>query len=197
MNKNVNIKKDCIKYHGDKNFLEHMINHHRVAIDMSQIVMKTTKSPQIMFLARNIEYLQKYDIWIMKQYVKYNAPNVSGTHSYKKHKKLNPIPSFSCYYPEMSSDKYAKCMKMMFSPLSKKQISEMKISDLYFLKHMIPHHQLAVGMSKEILQNSNNPFMLEFANQIIKAQQYEIWYMKTLIKYIYNNNLYHYKSTFI
>ena len=39
---------------------------------------------------------------------------------------------------------------------------------------MIPHHQVAVDMSKKILKTSNNDFIIELAYKIIHNQQLEI-----------------------
>ena len=39
---------------------------------------------------------------------------------------------------------------------------------------MIPHHQVAVDMSKKILKTTNNDFIIDLANKIIHNQQLEI-----------------------
>ena len=51
---------------------------------------------------------------------------------------------------------------------------------------MVPHHQLAVNMSKRLLKHTDNPHMMEFANQIIKNQQYEIWKMNSTLEKLKN-----------
>jgi uncharacterized protein (DUF305 family) len=43
---------------------------------------------------------------------------------------------------------------------------------------MIPHHDVAIEMSKRIIDNSKNPAIIEFANETIRTQKYEIWVMK-------------------
>ena len=39
---------------------------------------------------------------------------------------------------------------------------------------MIPHHQVAVDMSKKILKMTNNDFIMDLAYKIIHNQQLEI-----------------------
>ena len=47
---------------------------------------------------------------------------------------------------------------------------------------MIPHHQLAIDMSKRLLKHSTNPMLTSFAYEIIKGQEYEIWQMKQFLE---------------
>jgi uncharacterized protein (DUF305 family) len=48
------------------------------------------------------------------------------------------------------------------------------MTDTMYIQHMIPHHQVAVDMSKKILKTSNNDFIIELAYKIIHNQQLEI-----------------------
>jgi len=59
-------------------------------------------------------------------------------------------------------------------------------NNINYLQHMIPHHQIAVNMSRILLLHTKNPYMLEFANDIIKNQQYEIWNMKEALSKLKN-----------
>lgn len=55
------------------------------------------------------------------------------------------------------------------------------ISSNQYLKGMIPHHSMAVTMSKELLKNQQvSPQLTSFATNIIKTQQNEINFMKNL-----------------
>jgi uncharacterized protein (DUF305 family) len=49
-----------------------------------------------------------------------------------------------------------------------------RLTDIEYLEHMIPHHQVAVDMSKILIKNTKNDFMLSLAYNIIKSQQEEI-----------------------
>uniref|UniRef100_A0A832HAG8 DUF305 domain-containing protein n=1 Tax=Oscillatoriales cyanobacterium SpSt-402 TaxID=2282168 RepID=A0A832HAG8_9CYAN len=50
--------------------------------------------------------------------------------------------------------------------------------DLRFIDAMIPHHEGAVVMAKEVLQKSQRPEMKKLANEIIRTQAKEIAQMK-------------------
>ena len=57
----------------------------------------------------------------------------------------------------------------------------MNLNEKMYLEHMIPHHQVAVDMSKRLLKHTNNDFMITFAYRIIRSQQEEISYMNNLL----------------
>lgn len=50
--------------------------------------------------------------------------------------------------------------------------------DLRFIDSMIPHHEGAVVMAKEVLQKSKRPELKKLAQEVIKAQDKEIKQMK-------------------
>ena len=47
---------------------------------------------------------------------------------------------------------------------------------------MIPHHQVAVDMSKKLLKNTKNDFMIFLAYRIIRSQQDEIILLNDMMK---------------
>lgn len=55
------------------------------------------------------------------------------------------------------------------------------ITDKEFLKHMIPHHQVAIDMSKKILETSNDPTIIYLARNIIYNQTDEILTMENML----------------
>ena len=44
-----------------------------------------------------------------------------------------------------------------------KHLKHMKPNDKTYLEHMIPHHQVAVDMSKVLIKNTENDFMIYLA----------------------------------
>jgi uncharacterized protein (DUF305 family) len=50
--------------------------------------------------------------------------------------------------------------------------------DLRFIDAMIPHHQGAINMAKQVVQNSTRPELKNLAEEIIKAQEKEIAQMQ-------------------
>ena len=56
---------------------------------------------------------------------------------------------------------------------------------------MIPHHQVAIDMSKKLLKNTENDFMIYLAYRIIRSQSNEIILLSDLLdknNYFYLNN---------
>lgn len=70
-------------------------------------------------------------------------------------------------------------MKMDMSGLEKLQG---KAFDRAFLSMMVPHHQMAVDMSKAVLPRSKDVTVKTWANAVIKDQNREINQMNTLLK---------------
>ena len=48
------------------------------------------------------------------------------------------------------------------------------LSDEHFLRHMISHHQVAIDMSREAIDKSNDEFVRRIAGRIAWQQDYEI-----------------------
>ena len=48
-----------------------------------------------------------------------------------------------------------------------------KLSDLEYLEHMVPHHQVAVDMSNMLIPHITNPTILHLCRNIIRKQEYE------------------------
>ena len=46
-----------------------------------------------------------------------------------------------------------------------------KLTDLEYLIHMIPHHQVAVDISKILMEKTKDPNMLYLCRQIIRKQE--------------------------
>ena len=63
-----------------------------------------------------------------------------------------------------------------------KHLKHMKLNDKMYIEHMIPHHQVAVDMSKVLLKNTKNDFMIYLAYRIIRSQQAEIIILNDLLK---------------
>ena len=61
-------------------------------------------------------------------------------------------------------------------------MKHMKLTDKIYIEHMIPHHQVAVDMSKVLLKNTKNDFMIYLAYRIIQSQQEEIVLLNDLLR---------------
>ena len=170
----------------DLEYLEHMIPHHQVAVDISLLLQKITKNPTMKKILRVLIWTQRYEINLMKQMLKTRPSNISSG------KKINHkyIPTISDLIPPNEvniSDTY--CDPHFFNPEEHmKHLKHMKLDNEMYIKHMIPHHQVAIDMSKKLLKNTNNNFMIHLAYRIIRSQSNEIVLLSDLLKK--NNNFY-------
>ncbi len=175
----------CIDVLTDIEYLEHMIPHHQVAIDMSNLLIPKSKNPLIQHLCRDIIRKQSYEIWEMSMMKnKLSETIVSDDPSSKQ----NTNTKLDIYYPKESKSKDGSCNPLFFKPNDHmKHMEHMEITDKSYLDHMIPHHQVAVDMSKRLLLHTNHTYLIEFCKKLIYDQQGEIYYMNNLLKNTYNH----------
>lgn len=164
----------------DIEYLEHMIPHHQVAIDMSNMLIKKTNNPIMLDLCRRIIQIQGYEIWemeMLKRKINENLfSNINGDTS-------DNLDTLDIYNPTLSRDKDGKCDPKFFRPdAHMKHMSNMDINEKMYLEHMIPHHQVAINMSYRLLKYTNNSYLLEFSRNLIIEQKGEIFYMNNLLK---------------
>lgn len=107
----------------DDQFLEHMIPHHQMAIDMAQQVSRYSNNPAILSLARDIIWSQQNEIWVMKALLR--SPTFSSPLAKSHPRKCTQIePILGCYYPYDSEDYSTKatCDMKFMMPCKKEKI---------------------------------------------------------------------------
>jgi uncharacterized protein (DUF305 family) len=177
----------CTDNLSDIEYLIHMIPHHQVAIDMSNMLTPNTKNPQMLHLCRDIIRKQGYEIWEMTQMknklsstIFDNIPNNVEVFKTK----------MDIHAPKMSQARDGNCNPLFFKPNDHmKHMIGMDVTDKSYLEHMIPHHQVAIDMSRRLLLHTNHPYLMDFCRKLIIDQQGEIFHMNSLLK-----NSYNYKS---
>ena len=170
----------------DIEYLEHMIPHHQVAIDMSELLEKKTNNPQMLDLCRNIIRSQGYEIWEMTMMKRKLSETMFSNEQGKKPYDKTKLEIF---YPKMSASKDGKCDPLFFKPDDHmKHMEHMEITDRSYLEHMIPHHQVAIDMSKRLLLHTNHSYLMEFCRKLIIDQQGERYLMNNLLKNSYNDH---------
>ena len=191
MNKKSN---PCTDNLTDEEYLTHMIPHHQVAIDMSIELQKKTKKPNMIYLSREIIRKQGYEIWEMemiKKNIQFNYIPLHSNNNIYQSNELNHTKSinYSIYHKNINENNCNvkninnECNPLFFDPdAHKKHMKHMNINDKSYLNHMIPHHQVAINMSKRLLLYTNNSYLRDFCYQLIINQQAEIFYMKSLLK---------------
>jgi len=61
------------------------------------------------------------------------------------------------------------------------------LSDKDFLKHMIPHHQIAIDISTQHIKNTKNDIIMKVLRELIWTQNYEILVMKEELNHTTEN----------
>jgi len=171
----------------DIEYLKHMVPHHQVAIDMSNLLTPNTLNPTMKHLCRDITRKQGYEIWEMNMMIKSLPYNITSNEVVIVEDITTKL---DVYNPIMSKSKEGECNPLFFKPNDHSVHMEgMEITDKSYLEHMIPHHQVAIDMSKRLLLHTNNNYLTDFCRKLIIDQQGEIYYMNNLL-----NNTYNYKS---
>ena len=168
----------------DIEYLEHMIPHHQVAIDMSNLLVPKTNNPVMLHLCRDITRKQGYEIWEMTMM----KNNISDTIVSSDPWTVDEIPTkLDRFEPITSRAKEGPCNPMFFKPNDHSQhMKGMEITDRSYLEHMIPHHQVAIDMSYRLLLHTNHTYLIDFCRKLIIDQQGEIYMMNNLLKNSYN-----------
>lgn len=180
----------CKDHLTDIEYLEHMIPHHQVAIDMSSQLEPATNDPVMLHLCRDIKRKQAYEIWEMTMMKRH----ISDTVFEEGYSIREDRPSkLEVYYPKLSTSRDGECDPAFFKPDEHAHhMSDMKLTDKMYLEHMIPHHQVAIDMSRRLLMHTNHSYLMDFCSQLIIDQQGEIFYMNNLLhrrNYRYHSQL--------
>ena len=171
---NHNESRICRTQLTEKEYFEHMIPHHQVAIDISKILIKQSKWTEILDILRKLIWTQEAEINIMKQFLNLyedcNNNTSKKEYIYTKGDFTKPnVPNISKVY----------CDPLFFDP-KEHMVHAKHVTDDSYIDHMIPHHQVAIDMSKTLLKYTNNPTITSFAYRIIRSQQHEIYLLNEL-----------------
>jgi uncharacterized protein (DUF305 family) len=150
----------------DLRFVDAMIPHHEGAIVMATDVLQKSQRPELQKLAKAMIGAQTKEIDQMQQWRKAWYPTAPSTpmawHGEKK---------------QMMAMKPDQISAMrMDRDLGKADIEY----DLRFLTTMIPHHQAAIVMAKDLAQKTARSELQTMAKTIITTQQAEMEQMKEL-----------------
>ena len=163
----------------DDEYIKHMITHHEVAVIMSEMHLHNSKNPAILDILRNVIRMQKYEINLMKDSKIINNTN-DELNDEMSNKNIKMDKSY--FYTQgdytkpntpQLSDTF--CDPGFFNISHNKNLHIM--TDKMYIEHMIPHHMVAVDMSKRILKTTNNDFIIYLAYRIIRSQQLEITHL--------------------
>jgi uncharacterized protein (DUF305 family) len=139
----------------DVAFITDMTAHHEGAIDMAKLAQSKGEHPEIQQLADDIVAAQEGEISVMKAIR-------SDMHNMGEHDAGH-----------MGMDEHAMGMDMDMTALE-----NAKPFDKALIDAMVPHHQGAIAMAKELLKKGEQPALRKMAEDIIGAQTEEIAQMK-------------------
>ena len=168
----------------DAEFLEHMIPHHQVAIDISKVLQKQTKNTDLQKILRELIWTQETEIKLMEMMLAKLSSNISDSNIKMNKIYLSTISDF--IEPNKLKLTKTECDPLFFDVEEHRKHLH-HVTDESYIEHMIPHHQVAVDMSKILLKNTNNDPMIWLAYRIIRSQQGEIIILDNLKKSTYKS----------
>lgn len=148
----------------DLRFIDAMTPHHQGAVVMAKAAQQKSKRPEIKKLAAEIIKAQDIEIAQMKQWRKAWYPKASDT----------PMAYSAQMGHMMAMSSEQKQGMMMSQDLGTADAN----FDMRFIDAMIPHHEGAVTMAKEVLGKTKRPEIKQMAKAILTSQQAEISQMK-------------------
>lgn len=160
----------------DLQYIDMMIAHHQMGIDMAKMAQNKASQAELKAFAMKItddqqkdtDQLQKWrDEWYAGK-PKSNHMNMPGMSGASKPKMdMEKSKSDHANMPGMSG------MKMPQMDMSKLEAASGNEFDLMFIDMMVPHHQMAIDMSKDALKKAEHAQLKTFARTTIDKQQKE------------------------
>ena len=151
----------------DVQFMQDMIPHHNQAVQLSALVAERTNRPELVDVAGRIDVSQADEIEFMQQWLRLRGERVPEPTA---HSAMN-----------MSHE-----MAGMASPEQMAELATLSGTDFdrLFLQLMIPHHEGAVTMVKDLMDQPGaayDPVLYEFTTDVVNDQAAEIERMNNLL----------------
>ncbi|MBZ9750189.1 DUF305 domain-containing protein [Deinococcus sp. HMF7604] len=131
----------------DRTFLSGMVAHHVAAVQMSKLVLATTKNAQVKGWAQTILKAQEREIRQMNTLLAGGRDTAAA----------------------------ARMTAEMASMLGRLKAAAGVSRDRVFVQGMVGHHASAVTMATGALTTSRSPAVLKLARDIVRAQAQEIY----------------------
>lgn len=149
--------------HVDAMFAQQMVPHHQQAIEMSDMILaKQGIDPRVLDLAKQIKAAQAPEIGQMQGWMTaWGMPNMPAM-------------------PGMS-DMPAMDGKMSSADMSALQNAQGVQASRLFLTQMIQHHQGAIAMAQDEIDNGQYPDAIALAKSIVASQRQEIDTMNQIL----------------
>lgn len=148
-------------------FVQMMIPHHQQAVDMSELVPKQAADARVKALASRINLAQAGEIKTMKDWLRRHRKEVLR----QGKKGHGHDGSATSGMPGMAT-------KQQIERLGSARGADF---DRLYLTLMIPHHQGALIMTKDVLSNGSDVTVQGLAREVVSSQQPEINRMRDLL----------------
>jgi uncharacterized protein (DUF305 family) len=146
----------------DETFVRQMIPHHEQALEMAEIVLdKEGVDERVIALAERIQDAQQPEIDLMTSWLK----------EWGVEPDMGDMPGMDHGDDGMMSD----------DDMAALEAASGEDASALFLEQMIEHHEGAIEMAEQELDNGDNADALELAQQIFDAQTAEIAEMQDLL----------------
>ena len=149
----------------DLRFLDGMIAHHQRAIDEATAIEPKARRPEVKQLAAEIIKAQAAEIKQMREWRRAWFPNAPQAAAPSGGMPMGGGAMGGMHHGGM--------------PMGTPAGAAPADPDVAFIEMMIPHHQAAVAMSREILDTTKRPELQQLARNIIRDQQREVAQMES------------------
>lgn len=151
----------------DVRFMRDMIAHHRQAVDMAALVEERTNRDSLHDLAQRVALSQEDEIAFMEGWL---------------NDRDEPVPGEMAHHDVEEDDR----MPGMASPEQMAELEQVEGAafDSLFLELMIDHHEGALTMVEELLDqpgSAHDPVLFEFTNEVTTDQGNEIERMTAML----------------
>lgn len=149
----------------DVAFTNEMIMHHQQAIEMADLVLdKDGVDPDVITLAENIKAAQQPEIDLMQSWLETWGEPIMNTGDMD------------------GMDHGGAGMMMSDDDMNALDAATGAEASSLFLEQMIVHHQGAIDMAEQEIENGKNPDAIELANKIVDDQTAEIQKMREMLQ---------------
>jgi uncharacterized protein (DUF305 family) len=142
--------------YSDARFLDHMAEHHRMAVEMAEAARTRARSADLRTMASEMARTQQAEIEQLQQWRQ-------------------------AWFPGAPADTDGGMMGMMGMMMPMDSLANAADFDRAFLEMMIPHHAGAVMMAAHAQAETGRAEVRAFARRLIEAQAQEIGEMERML----------------
>ncbi|MBI3652712.1 MAG: DUF305 domain-containing protein [Acidobacteria bacterium] len=158
----------------DLQFIDMMLKHHQMGIEMAQMAQNKASHAELKELAtKMVEKQQKGSDQLKQWRDEWYAGQPKADHM-----KMSEMAGMAEMSEKSKSDHPPKSemsgMKMQEMNRSKLEAATGKEFDLLFIDLIVPHHQMAIAMSEKALKKAEHAPLKTFARTTIEEQQKEV-----------------------